>query len=66
MLQSLELVCVYKHRHTQSIYSRVSGGQYEARAIRRHGFGAIFISALALLLFLLLTLLLVGVGVLVH
>lgn len=47
-------------------HSRVSGGHYEAGAVGRNGFGAVFISFLVLLLFLVLTLLLVSVGVLVH
>lgn len=49
-----------------SKHSRVSGGHYEAGAVGRNGFGAVFVSFLVLLLFLLLTLLLVSVGVLVH
>ena len=54
-----------KHTHTHK-YARVGGGHDEARAVGRHGFGAIFISSLILLFLLLLPLLLVGVGVLVH
>lgn len=53
----------FTHTHK---YSRVGGGHYEAGAVGRHGFGAVFVSSLILLLLFLLALLLVSVGILVH